>query len=99
MKHSRIGLAVAALAVLSCLGPQCGWATRIFSSVVTGTVTSTPTQTQIEVDHRVYHFKPNSVAEKQAHAVEVGQVVDVRLDDTATKGVQTAVSITVHGGN
>jgi hypothetical protein len=98
MKHSRMGVAVAALAVLSCLGPQYGWATRVFSSVVTGTVTSTPTQTQIEVDHRVYHFKPNSVAEKQAHAVEVGQVVDVRLDDTATKGVQTAVSIIVHGG-
>ena len=99
MKHSRMGIALTALAVLSCLGPQCGWATRVFSSVVTGTVTATPTRTQIEVDHRVYHFKPNSVAEKQAHAVEVGQVVEVRLDETAAKGVSTAVSVIVHGVN
>jgi hypothetical protein len=99
MKHWKMSMAAAALAVLSCLGPPCGWATRALSSVVTGTVTSTPTRTQIEVDHHVYHFKPDSVAEKQAHGVEVGQVVEVRLDDTAAKGVPTAVSITVHGEN
>jgi hypothetical protein len=98
MKHSRMGIAVAALAVLSCFGPQCGWATRVFSSVVTGTVTSTPTQTQIEVDHRVYHFKPNSVAEKQAHTVEVGQVVDLTLDPTASKASPIVVSVAAHGG-
>jgi hypothetical protein len=99
MKHSKMRVAAAALAVLSGLGPQCGWATRVFNSVVTGTVTSTPTRTQIEIDHHVYHFKPDSIAEKQAHAVEVGQLVDVRLDETAARGVQTAVSITVHGGH
>lgn len=99
MKHSRRGFALSTFAILWCLGAPCGWATRVLSSVVTGTVTSTPTRTQIEVDHRVYHFKPDSVAEKQAHGVEVGQVVEVRLDDTAPKGVLTAVSITVRGGN
>ena len=99
MKHSKMRVAAAALAVLSWLGPQCGWATRVFNSVVTGTVTSTPTRTQIEIDHHVYHFKPDSIAEKQAHAVEVGQLVDVRLDETAARGVQTAVSITVHGAH
>jgi hypothetical protein len=99
MKHSKMRVAAAALTVLSCLGPQCGWATRVFNSVVTGTVTSTPTRTQIEIDHHVYHFKPDSIAEKQAHAVEVGQLVDVRLDETAARGVQTAISITVHGGH
>jgi hypothetical protein len=99
MRHSRTGIAFAALAVLSCLGPQSGWATRVLTSVVTGTVTAAPTRTQIEVDHRVYHFKPGSVADRQAHALEVGQVVDVRLDETAAKGISTAASITLHGGN
>jgi hypothetical protein len=99
MKSARAGIVLAMLAALSCLGPELGWATRVFTSVVTGTVTATPTRTDIEVDHRVYHFKPNSTADKQAHTVDVGQVVDLTLDPTASKTSPLVVSIAVHGGN
>jgi hypothetical protein len=98
VKSARMGIVLAMLAALSCFDPQLGWATRLFTSVVTGTVTATPTSTDIEVDHRVYHFKPNSTAGKQAHTVDVGQVVDLTLDPTASKASPVVVSVTAHGG-
>jgi hypothetical protein len=98
MKSARIGIVLATLAALACFGPELGWATRVLSSDVTGTVTATPTHTDIEVDHRVYHFKPNSVADREAHTVDVGQVVDLALDPTAGKASPVVVSVRVHGG-
>src|ERR1700727_3045540 len=98
MKSARMGVVLASLAAVTCFGPQLGWATRVFTSVVTGTVTAAPTRTDIEVDHRVYHFKPNSAADKQAHALEVGQVVDLTLDPTASKASPIVVSVAAHGG-
>jgi hypothetical protein len=98
MKSARMSMVLVSLAALSCFGPELGWATRVFTSVVTGTVTATPTHTNIEVDHRVYNFKPNSTADKQAHTVETGQVVDLTLDPTASKNSATVVSVTPHGG-
>jgi hypothetical protein len=91
-------MVLATLAALSWFGTESSWATRVFTSVVTGTVTATPTHTNIEVDHQVYHFKPNSAADKQAHTVEVGQVVDLTLDPTASKNSAAVVSVTPHGG-
>ena len=70
----------------------------MFTSVVTGTVTAPPTRTDIEVDHQVYHFKPDSPAGKQAHTVDVGQVVDVVLDPTADTTSPMVVSVTAHQG-
>lgn len=99
MKSARMGMVLATLAALSCFGAQSGRATRVFTSIVTGTVTATPTRTDIEVDNRVYHFKPNSAADKQAHTVVVGQVVDLALDPTVSKTSATVVSVTVHQGN
>lgn len=98
MKSARMFMILATLAALSCFGPQSSWATRVFTSVVTGTVTATPTRTDIEVDHQVYHFKPDSPADKQAHTVDVGQVVDVVLDPTAGTTSPTVVSVTAHQG-
>jgi hypothetical protein len=66
MKSARMGMILAIFAALSCFGPELGWATRVFTSIVTGTVTATPTRTDIEVDHQIYHFKPDSAADKQA---------------------------------
>lgn len=98
MKSARMAMVLTMLAALSCFGPELGWATRVFTSVVTGTVTATPTSTGIEVDNRVYHFKANSAAEQQAHTVQLGQVVDLTLDPTASKTSPTVMSIAVHGG-
>ena len=98
MKSVRAAMIVATLAALSCFGPEASWATRVFSSVVTGTVTAMPTRTDIEVDNQVYHFAPNSVADQQAHTVEVGQVVDLTLDPTAGATSPMVVAVNVHGG-
>ena len=98
MKSARMSMVLVTLAALSCFGPELGWATCVFTSVVTGTVTATPTHTTIEVDHQVYHFNPNSAADKQAHTVEAGQVVDLTLDPTASKTSKVVMSVTPHGG-
>jgi hypothetical protein len=98
MKSARMGMILAIFAALSCFGPELGWATRVFTSIVTGTVTATPTRTDIEVDHQIYHFKPDSAADKQAHTVDVGQVVDLTLDPTAEKASRVVVAVVAHGG-
>jgi hypothetical protein len=98
MKSAKMFTVLAALTALTCFGPNMGWASRVFSSGVTGTVTAAATSSGIEVDHRVYHFKPGSPADKQAHTVELGQVVDLTLDPTANKASAMVVAVVAHQG-
>ena len=99
MKLARMSFFLATFAVVFCSAPEVTWATRVFSTIVTGEVTARPMSSQIEVDHHVFHFTPNSPADKAARNITVGQVVDLVLDAPASTAGVHVVSIVKHSGS
>jgi uncharacterized transporter YbjL len=86
-----------ALALL--LGPTAGWSTRVPSGLVSGAITSSPSSTEIEVDHRTFHIKPRSAAQNAAVSLSVGQRVHLILNGPASDAKSQVVSISVHAGS
>ncbi|MDP9064997.1 MAG: hypothetical protein M3O06_03915 [Pseudomonadota bacterium] len=70
-----------ATVIVSILGAAStpGWATRAVGPTVSGEITGSPTATRIEVDHRIYHFKADSAAARDARRLFYGQKVDLVL--------------------
>lgn len=97
MKLGKLTL-VAAIALGVSLQPTIGWSTRAYSQVVTGTVTAAPSSGTIEVDHRSYHVKPNSVAAKAIVSIYVGETVDMVMDGPPN-GTSEVISIVQHTGS
>jgi hypothetical protein len=97
MKLGKLTL-VAAIALGVSLQPTIGWSTRAYSQVVTGTVTAAPSSGTIEVDHRSYHVKPNSVAAKAMVSIYVGETVDMVMDGPPN-GTSEVISIVQHTGS
>jgi hypothetical protein len=96
MKSHKFWLAVAALGIAFSFHPETGWASRAYSDLVTGEVTATPISGQIEVDHKTYHIKPNSLADQVFRHFVAGQVVDLVLDAPPSNKSAMVVSITAH---
>ncbi|MDP9084391.1 MAG: hypothetical protein M3N50_11595 [Pseudomonadota bacterium] len=99
MKLARMSILVGALVVVVCSGTEIAWATRVLGVQVTGEVTATPMSDQIEVDHHVFHFEPNSLADKTARSIRVGQIVDLVLDAPANSPSAHVMSIGKHAGS
>jgi hypothetical protein len=98
MKPGKIGFAAAALAMVFCLRPDVGCATRAFGDIITGEVTSAPLNGQIEIAHHLYHVKPKSAADKALSSFYAGQNVDVVLDGPASNSSSQIISIVTHSG-
>jgi hypothetical protein len=97
MKVRKLCALMATCVIAIGLQPQAGWATRVVGAV-TGEVTATPSQGQIEVAHRIYHIKPNSPAGKELQSVHTGQVVDL-IFEAASGSEAEVVSISPHTGS
>lgn len=96
MKSRKFWMTVAALGLALSFRPDSGWASRAYSDVVTGEVTATPVSGQIEVDHKTYQIKPNSLADQVFRHFVAGQVVDLVLDAPPSNKSAMVVSITAH---
>jgi hypothetical protein len=96
MKLRKLWMTVAALALACSFRPDSGWASRAYNDLVTGEVTATPISGQIEVDHKTYQIKPNSLADQVFRHFTPGQVVDLVLDAPPGNKNAMVVSITAH---
>jgi hypothetical protein len=97
MKLGKLKVWVTAFALVACLGPKFGWSTHLVGGI-TGQVTATPVEGEIEIDHHVYRVAANSPAEKALHDFSAGLTVDVVLDGPAANSTSRVVSITRHAG-
>jgi hypothetical protein len=87
--------AAAALALL--LSPAVGWSTRVTGgTVVSGEVTAAPSSSQIEVEHRSYHIRAESAAQKAALKFSVGDKVDLVLTGAQGDSSSEVVAIAAH---
>jgi hypothetical protein len=98
MKLGKLKVWVTAFALVACLGPNLGWSTHLIGGTLTGQVTATPLEGEIEIDHHVYRISANSRAEKTLHDFSAGLTVDVILDGPAANSTSRVVSITRHAG-
>jgi hypothetical protein len=98
MKLSKLGIAAAACALLLCLKPDVGWSTRAFGALVSGEITAAPSRGEIEIEHRLYHVKPLSAADKALSSFYAGQSIDAVLDGPAGSSASLVISITPHTG-
>lgn len=98
MKLAKLGLVVAAFALLLCLRPNVGWSTRAYD-LISGEVTAAPVSGEIEVAHHLYHIKANSAADKALSSFRVGQTVDLVLDGQAGSKTSEVISIVAHTGS
>ena len=96
MNLAKLGLVVSAFALVVCLAPNVGWSTRVVGPMITGEVTATPQNGEIEVAHHLYHVKANSAADKALSGFYAGQTVDLVLDGAATNPASEVISITPH---
>jgi hypothetical protein len=96
MKLAKPSLVMGAFALAICLIPSVGWSIRPYSAgLITGEVTATPGNGQIEIAHQVYHVRANSPAAKALSSIYIGENVDAVLDaptGNATPGGTTAAS-------
>ncbi|GAC1305467.1 MAG: hypothetical protein NVSMB10_09440 [Steroidobacteraceae bacterium] len=79
MKSSRNWLHAAVIVGVLGVGSTSSWATRAVGPTIVGEITASPSGAQIEVDHRIYHFKPDSPAARDARRLFYGQKVDLVL--------------------
>jgi hypothetical protein len=98
MKLAKLGLTLGAVALGLCLQPNIGWSTRVYAPIITGTITASPSSGTVEVDHRSYHVRPNSVAAKALSSFYVGETVDMRVDGPPGGPVEV-ISIVQHQGS
>jgi hypothetical protein len=96
MKLAKLGLVVSAFALAISLAPNVGWSTRAYASGITGEVTATPQNGEIEIAHHLYHVKADSAAAKALSSIYVGQNVDAVLDGSADGTTTEVVILTVH---
>jgi hypothetical protein len=64
--------------------------------MITGEVTATPQNGEIEVANHVYHVKAGSGADKALSGLHAGQTVDLVLDGAASNPASEVISITPH---
>ena len=98
MKLGKLSLIAAAVAVMFCLQSASVWATRALGATVTGQITASPSPTQIEIGHHLYHIQPNSPAASAARSFFLGQTVDAILSDPGVNSVPEVVSLVLHAG-
>jgi hypothetical protein len=96
MKISIRWIAMAVIATVISLQPNAGWSSQMFSVAVTGEVTATPVSSTIEVEHKSYHVKPHSLADKNLRQIKYGQIVDLVLDGPPDSGKSQVVAINPH---
>ena len=99
MMQVRIGVALSALAVVFCLGPNAAWCTRTYGDLVSGEVTAAPSSGEIEIAHHLYHVKAKSAADKALSSIYAGEIVDAVLDGPAGSNASQVISITQHAGS
>jgi hypothetical protein len=98
MKLGKLSLILAAFIVTVGLQPAAAWATRVLGVTVSGAITASPSPTQIEIAHKVYHILANSPAAKAARSFSLGQVVDAVLSGPAVNQEPEVVSLVLHSG-
>jgi len=98
MKLGNLKMAVGVATLGLCLQPNVGWSTRAYAPAITGTVTASPANGTIEVDHVVYHVQANSGAAKALSSFYVGEIVDMIVDGPPGGAVQV-ISIVQHQGS
>jgi hypothetical protein len=98
MKLGKLSLISATIAALLCLQSASVWATRALGATVTGQITASPSPTQIEIAHHLYHIQPNSPAASAARSFFLGQTVDAILSDPGINSEAEIVSLVLHAG-
>ncbi len=96
MKLGKLSLFSAVLALMLSLQPISGWAIRAVGATVTGQITASPSPTQIEIAHKVYHIQPNSPAANAARSFFLGQNVDAILSEPGPGGEAEVISLVLH---
>jgi len=97
MKLAKLSLVVVgAFAVAICLNPTVGWSTRAYAGMVTGQVTATPGNGEIEIAHHLYHVQTGSAAANALSSIYVGQDVDAVLDGPPGSTNPEIVTLTIH---
>jgi len=99
MKHGKLWLAMAALAIGLALQSPAARAVRAVGATVTGQITAAPAADQIEVDHHVYLIKQDAPAARTYRNFYRGDTVDLLLERSATESAPTVVSIIKHVGS
>jgi hypothetical protein len=103
MKLAKLSLVVSAFALAICLKPGVSWSARPYSATVTGVVTATPGNGEIEIAHQLYHVRANTAAAKALSSIYIGENVDAVLDApagaTAGSASPEVVILTVHTGS
>jgi hypothetical protein len=99
MKLAKFSILSAAFTVMLNLQPVAGWASRVIGATVTGPITASPSPTQIEIAHQVYHIQANSPAAKAARSFSLGQIVDAVLSAPGDNAAPEVVNITAHAGS
>jgi hypothetical protein len=98
MKLNKLGMAAAACAMLLCFQPKVAWSSRAYAgALISGEITAPPSSGEIEIEHRLYHVKPKSPADKILSSLYAGESVDAVLDSTPG-GNPLIISIVVHSG-
>jgi hypothetical protein len=98
MKLGKLSMISAAFIVSLSLQPA-AWANRALGSTVSGAITASPSPTQIEIAHKVYHIQANSPAARAARSFFLGQVVDAVLSGPAVNQAPEVVSLVAHVGS
>lgn len=96
MKLGKLWLISGACTIALSVYCNASWATRAIGALVTGEITASPSSSQIEVAHQVYHIQANSPAAKAARSFYLGQVVDLVLDRPGINRAPEVVSIAAH---
>jgi len=96
MKLAKLSLVVGAFALAICLNPTVSWSTRAYASMVSGQVTATPGNGEVEIAHHLYHVQAGSAAAKALNSIYVGQNVDAFLDGPAGGANLEIVMLTIH---
>jgi hypothetical protein len=96
-KSPKFNLAAGTVALALLLSPAVGWSTRVTGgTVVSGEVTAAPSSSEIEVEHRSYHIRAESAAQKAALKFSVGDKVDLVLTGAAGDSSSQVVAIAAH---
>jgi hypothetical protein len=96
MKLGKLSLIAATAVVAFGLQSASVWALRAVGITVTGQITASPSPTQIEIAHHLYHIQPNSPAANSARSFFLGQTVDAVLSDPGINSEPEVVSLALH---
>lgn len=99
MKLGKLSLIATTAVVMLCLQSTSVWAIRALGVTVTGSITASPSPTQIEIDHHLYPIQPNSQAAQSARSFFLGQTVDAILSNPGVNSEPEVVSLILHPGD